>query len=307
MFKKPKLSIIIVNFNTYQYISECLNSIYRSSKLNQSFEVIVIDNASSDKSVNLIKNNFTKVKLISSQENVGFARANNQGIARSKGKYILLLNPDTILEADTLSFMVSFMESHSDVCVATCKVVLANGSLDDGCHRGFPTPWKAFCYFAGLAKVFPSSKLFNGYHLGYQSLDKVHEIDSCVGAFMMIRRNVGDSIGWLDEDYFWYGEDLDFCYRVKKKGWKVMFVPQVRITHFKGVASGIKAHSKKISTADDKTRKLATIARFEVMRIFYNKHYNQKYPFWLSWIVLQAVRLGEAIELAKIEGTANND
>lgn len=296
---KVKLSIIIVNFNTYQFLDKCLKSISESKIPGNDFEVIVVDNASKDNSPVLIKKNYPKVILITNKKNAGFAKANNQAIHLAQGEYILFLNPDTIIPTDTLSFMINFLGKNPKVGVTTCKVVLAAGGLDDACHRGFPTPWNAFCQFSGLSGLFPKSKLLNGYHLGFHDLDKTHEIDACAGAFMLVRRQAGEEVNWLDEDYFWYGEDLDFAYRVKQKGWKIMLVPDVQITHYKGVSGGIKKHSQHLSTADKEIKLLATKARFEAMRIFYEKHYKDKYPWWLTWLVLVGIRVKEYINLLK--------
>ncbi|MDD5600060.1 MAG: glycosyltransferase, partial [Victivallaceae bacterium] len=176
-----------------------------------------------------------------------------------------------------------------------CRVTLPSGEIDDASHRGFPTPWNALCYFSGLSALFPLSDFFNGYHLGYRDMNTVHEIDACTGAFMMIRSFVGEKLGWLDEDYFWYGEDLDFCYRVKQAGYPAYYVPDVSITHFKGIASGIKKHSQSQSTADTKTKKRAQEARFAVMRLFYEKHYKEKYPLIIGLLVNWGISLKKAI------------
>lgn len=293
------LSIIIVNFNTYRYLENCLDSINKANSIIKNIEIIVVDNASKDNSIELIKKKFPHIKLIINRNNTGFARANNQAIAKSLGKYILLLNPDTMVNKNTLTEMLAFMRQHIDVGVATCKVVLPNGQLDDACHRGFPTPWNAFCQFSGLASIFPYSLFFNGYHLGYKDIHKIHEIDSCAGAFMLIKKSVGQKIGWFDEDYFWYGEDLDFCFRLKQHGFKIVYFPYVSILHYKGVASGIKKHSLKYSSADDKIKRIATQARFEVMRIFYAKHYSNKYPSWLKKLIFMGIKLKENINLFK--------
>lgn len=305
------LSIIIVNFNTKDFLKKAIESVFRdleNSKLK--FEVIVVDNGSTDgsqkylrhierewyrnieksKSLNLYSSKCLNFKLIENKKNLGFAKANNQGIKIAKGRYILLLNPDTIVSKGTLPFMIKFMENNQKVGIATCRVELPSGQIDDACHRGFPTPWNAFCHFSGLAKLFPKTEFFNGYHLGYQKMDQIHQIDACVGAFMLIRRQAGEEVDWLDEDYFWYGEDLDFCFRVKKAGWQVMFVPDVKIIHYKGIASGIKNHTQQISTADKKTQKLAQKVRFEAMELFYKKHYQDEYPALVGWLVTKGIR-----------------
>lgn len=304
MSDEIKLSIIIVNFNTTELLNNCINSIYKYTG-KTIFEIIVVDNASKEelRSFDLAQDKITnqelRIKLIKNNKNIGFAAANNQGIKKARGKFILLLNPDTLITNNVLEGVVDFMEENPKVGISTCRVELESGQLDDACHRGFPTPWNSICQFSGLSRFFPKSKLLNGYHLGYCDLDKIHEIDACAGAFMIIRRKAGEEINWLDKDYFWYGEDLDFCYRVKQSGWKVMYIPQFQILHYKGVSSGIKNHSLHFTSADRATKLLATKARFEVMRIFYEKHYKNKYPKWLTWLVLGGIKIKEYINLQK--------
>ncbi|MBI3379897.1 glycosyltransferase family 2 protein [Candidatus Gottesmanbacteria bacterium] len=295
-----KLSIIIINYNSGLYLKKCLLSI-RGSRINKNkYEVIIVDNNSKDMSIaQALTVQDINLLLIKNHKNEGFAKANNKGIEKSRAEYILLLNPDTLLNPEILDVIIAFMDKNKKVAISTCRVDLPNGQIDDACHRGFPTPLNALFHFSGLADIFPKSTFFNGYHLGYKNMDVIHEIDSCVGAFMMIRRTVGEKIGWLDEDYFWYGEDIDFCYRVKEKGYKVVYLPHIRIIHFKGIASGIKNHSYNLSTANKDTKQLATKARFEVMRIFYEKHYKHKYSSWITYLVFAAIKLKEYLNLRK--------
>jgi len=217
------LSIIIVNYNTKDFLKKCLESLYPAiEKTSFKTEVLIVDNASSDDSpqfLNSLKKPYLKV--IISQKNLGFAKANNLALKKAQGRYILFLNPDTLVLPETLLVMMKFMEENPKVGAATCRVELTDGQLDQGCHRGFPTVWNAFCYFSGLGKLFPKSKIFAGYSLSYLPLDKIHEIDAGVGAFLIVRHQAGEPLAWFDEDYFWYGEDLDFCYRLKQKGWKI--------------------------------------------------------------------------------------
>jgi len=248
----------------------------------------------------MIKKKFPNVNLISSKKNLGFAAGNNLGIKMAVGEYVLLLNPDTEIEINTFKIMIDYLKSNPKVGAATCRVELKNGKLDDACHRGFPTPWNAFCHFSGISQLFPNSCFLNGYHLGYQNLDKIHEIDSCAGAFLLVRKEIGDSINWLDEDYFWYGEDLDFCYRVKQKGWKIMYVPIIKILHWKGASSGIRQESKNISNASLETRKKAVMASTQAMRLFYQKHYLKKYPSIITGFVLFGINYLEKRRLTKI-------
>lgn len=290
-----KLSIIIVNYNSAVFLDQCLESLSSPDGIPSDWEVIIVDNASKESieyQVSRVKEKTkSNILLIENEKNVGFATANNQGIKKSIGEYVLLLNPDTVVSQKTFQHLIDFIEKNEKAGVVTPKVLLANGELDDASHRGFPTPWRAFCYFSGLSSLFPSNLFFNGYHLGYRNMDTAHQIESCVGACMLIRRKVGDQVDWLDEDYFWYGEDLDFCYRVKEKGYEVWYVPEVSITHYKGVTSGIKKHSENVSTADAETRKNAQRARFEAMEIFYRKHYQKKYPSFITFMVNKGINL----------------
>jgi GT2 family glycosyltransferase len=298
MTSKNLLSIIIVNYNSYKYLSKCLRSIYKNNK-REDFEIIIVDNASLDNSRNLIRRNFPMVKLIKNMKNEGFSKANNKAIKIATGKYVLFLNPDTIIYKNSLDFPLKYLIDNRRSGVVTCKVMLPNGDLDDACHRGFPTIWNSFCYFLGLAKIFPKSKLFNGYHLGFAEMDKIHEIDSCVGAFLMVKKEVGEKTGWFDEEYFWYGEDLDFCYRVKKSGHQIIYHPFAHILHHKGVTSGIKGDKNDQENVATKTKIIATKSRFRVMKTFIKKHYRQKYPIWLRKIVFLIIGLFEKIILFK--------
>ncbi|RJR30287.1 glycosyltransferase family 2 protein [Candidatus Microgenomates bacterium] len=298
-----KLSIIIVSFNTRDVLKDCLTSLFTHHKTEiakRLFEIIVVDNGSTDETQAMIKKQFPRVKLIQNARNEGFGKANNVAARKTISEYVLFLNPDTIVPVQTLDTLLSYLETHVDVGIVTCKVLLTHGKIDDASHRGFPTPWRALTHFSGLSQLFPRSMFFNGYHLGYQRMDEPHEIDACAGAFLMMRRKVGELVGWFDEDYFWYGEDLDLCFRVKQAGFKIMYVPEVSITHVKGAASGFKKHSKHLAKIDNETRKKLVEARFSVMRTFYKKHYQHKY----SWITMQLVLLGIWIKQKITEMTA---
>jgi len=304
MAKKIDLSIIIVNYNTKDFLKKCLESLYSSiAGSSLLVEIIIVDNGSTDGSlqfINSLKEKDLNLKIIDNKSNLGFAKANNLAIKKSSGRYVLFLNPDTIVQKETLKTMVKFMDKNPKVGASTCRVELTDGRLDQACHRGFPTVWNSFCYFSGLEKVFPKSKIFAGYSLTYLPLDKTHEIDAGCGAFLIVRQPVGETIGWFDEDYFWYGEDLDFCYRLKQKGWQVMFVPTTKIIHWKGAASGILKHSQKVSSASKETKIKAAKASVKVMRIFFQKHYQDKYPKIVYWLVMLGIKLLEKIRLSKI-------
>lgn len=305
--EKIDLSVIILNYNAKLFVKKCLESIERASKDRYKWEVIVVDNASSDGSVEAIKkciSNFSAKgglasdwQLIENKKNLGFSRGNNAAVPKAKGRYLLFLNPDTIVNKNTFSYMLRFMNQHPGVGAATCKLKLPTGGLDEAAHRGFPTPWNAFYHFFVIERIFPTSRFFSGYTLGYLPKNTTHEIDALCGAFMIVRREAGEEMGWWDEDYFWYGEDIDFCYRLKQKGWKIMYVPQVSILHYKGISSGVKRYSREFSTASRKTRRAAAQASIDAMRIFYRKHYIGRYPapvLWLVWAgiwVLEKYRL----------------
>lgn len=286
------ISIIIVNYNTREFLKNCVKSIIGNVSKKINYKIIVVDNASSDGSVDMVKKEFFQVKLIANKVNSGFSKANNQGIKVSEeSRYVLFLNPDTIMQKWTIEKMIGFMDAHKDAGASTCRLVMPNGKIDDASHRGFPTPWNSFSHFCGLGKLFPKSKLFSGYSLDWKNFEKTHEIDVLAGAFMLVRREAGEKAKWWDEDYFFYGEDIDFCYQLKQLGWKIYYVPEVFVTHYKGVSGGIKSVSKEITTASEETKKRATKWRFEAMRIFYGKHYKQKYP----WIITKLVDLGISI------------
>lgn len=296
---KLDLSVIILNYNTKELLKDCLNSIKKAKKNNYSWEIIVVDNASTDGSAEMVKKEFPEMKLIVNEKNLGFAAGNNVGVKKSSGKYVLFLNPDTIVQPETFSMMIDFMKRYSKTGAATCRVELPSGKLDYACHRGFPTPWNALTYFSGLAKIFPKVKCLAGYTLSHLPLEKTHQIDSACGAFLMVRRKAGKEINWWDEDYFWYGEDLDFCYRLKQKNWPIFFVPKTKIIHYKGAASGIQKHSQEVATATKQTKKRATKASTEVMRVFFKKHYQEKYPQPIYWLVMRGIDLLEKFRLLK--------
>ncbi|MBI2009629.1 MAG: glycosyltransferase family 2 protein [Candidatus Chisholmbacteria bacterium] len=227
-----KLSIIITSFNTRVLLKECLTSLKHSQdKLEK--EIIVVDNASEDGSPEMIKTHFKEVKLLKSTRNLGYGRANNLGLKHATGEYILFLNSDTFVPPQTLGYMAEFMASHPDVGVATCQLQLPQGGLDPASHRGFPTPWASFTFFVGLERLFPRSQLFGQYHQGWKNLEATHEIDTPAGAFYLTRKKILRKVGGFDEQFFIYAEDIDLSLRIKKAGWKIVFVPIVSVMHLK--------------------------------------------------------------------------
>ena len=252
------LSIIIVNYNVKEFLQNLLHSIEKASS-NVKKEIIVIDNASDDGSVEVIKEKFPAVKLIDNKINVGFGRANNQGLAVAKGKYILFINPDCIVSEDTFDKMISFFENQTDCGLAGCKILNSDGSLQLACRRSFPGPWTSFTKVTGLSNIFPNSKLFARYNLTYLDENKTLEVDAVSGSFMMIRKEVYQKTGGFDEQFFMYGEDLDLCYRVQKNGYKVFYVHTSQIIHYKG-------ESTKKSNLDE------TKLFYDAMHLFVKKH-----------------------------------
>lgn len=288
------LSIVILNYNTRDLLRECLQSL-RAALTSPDFgpdlwddslgEVLVVDNASSDGSAEMVVDEFPWATVIQSPRNIGFSAGNNLAIPQTRGRYVLFLNPDTTVPPETLPEMLRFMDARPEVGAATCYIELARGGMDLNCHRGFPTPWAAFCHFSKLERIFPKSHLFSRYHLGWEEIDTTHEVEGIEGAFMLVRRDAAEAVrvpscgqGWWDEDYFFYGEDLDFCYRLKEGGWKIFYHPEVKVIHYAGAASGIKGSAKDVTTASRESKERVLQASTDAMRIFYQKHYAKKYP-----------------------------
>lgn len=271
------LSIIIVNYNTKELLKQTVQSVIDTAR-GISYEIIVVDNDSRDGSTVMIKNDFTEVVLIENDENLGYAKANNIGIKRSIGKYVLLLNSDTVVIDNCLSDCVKYMDRNSDIGALGCKVVLRNAQLDHACKRGFPTPEASLFYVLKLDKLFPKSKKFGQYDLTYLSENDINDVDCLIGAFMMVRATVIKEIGLLDEEFFMYGEDIDWCFRIKCAGFRNVYYPVAQIIHYKGQSS--------------KKRRFMTIYEFHrAMYLFYNKHYRKKYNFIVTGVVYVGIAL----------------
>lgn len=267
------ISVIIVNYNVRDFLSNALTSLFRALD-GLTSEVFVVDNASDDGSVELIKKDFPKVHLIQNTRNAGFAKANNQALAVSKGKYLLLLNPDTLVQEDSIRVLMEYFRANPSAGMVGCKILNPDGTLQLACRRSFPTPWTAFTKTFGLSSLFPQSKLFARYNLTYLDPDKSYEVDAVSGSFMMIKRDVYEKIGGLDETFFMYGEDLDWCYRVQKAGWKVMYVPHTSIIHYKG-------ESTKRSNIDELK------VFYQAMRLFVRKHHTGSSMF--EWFIYSGI------------------
>ncbi len=268
------ISIVIVNYNVKDFLSQCINSVFKSETL-LSYEIIVIDNCSSDGSLEVfteLAKDESRLHYFYQYENLGFGKANNLGFQRSRGKYTLILNPDTLLEPDTLQVMFDYMESNSDIGASGCKVLNADKSFQSACRRGFPTPWASFCKLFGLQRLFPNSQLFARYNLSYLNENETNDIDALIGAFMFVRSDILNKINGFDEEFFMYGEDLDLCFRIKQSGYRISYYPNTTIVHFKG-------ESAKRSTINE------TKHFYEAMEIFARKHYG-KSKIFLSFLKL---------------------
>lgn len=301
--KNIDLSIITVAYNSQNEITQWVNSIEKTVK-KYSYEIIISDNSpnrETEKVVKRLQEKHLNITYIYNDANLGFSKGNNVGVKKSHGEYVLFLNPDMVVEEGTIDGMVSFLKETPDAGSATPAVFLPNGKLDDSCHRGFPTPWNSFTYFSGLSKSFPKSKLFAGYNMTYLDFSQTHEIDSLAGSFLLVSRELGEKLHWWDEDYFFYGDDIDFCYRIKKHGYKIYFVPEYKALHYKGLSSGIKEASKERTQATLDTKIWATNQRFSAMEIFYNKHYKKKYPWIVTKVVILAINVKRYNTLKTLE------
>lgn len=276
-----KLSVVIVNYNVKYFIEQCLHSVFAATE-GLDAEVFVVDNNSVDGSVEMIAEKFPQVNLISNSDNPGFSKANNQAIRIAQGEYILLLNPDTLVEQDTLKKCVDFMDAHPDAGGLGIKMIDGKGRFLPESKRGLPTPAVAFYKIFGLSALFPKSKTFGKYHLGYLDKDKTHEVDVLSGAFMMLRKKTLDETGLLDEDFFMYGEDIDLSYRITKSGYKNYYYPEARIIHYKG----------------ESTRKSSinyVFVFYRAMVIFAEKHFSLHHARLFSFLINLAIYLRAGI------------
>ena len=228
-----KLSVIIVNYNVKYFLEQALLSVRRASR-NQEVEVWVVDNNSVDDSVPMVREKFPEVNLIANHHNPGFSTANNQAIRQCSGEYVLLLNPDTVVEEDTFEQCIDFMDTHPEAGGLGVRMIDGTGKFLPESKRGFPSPWVAFCKTVGLSRAFPRSRFFNHYHLGYLDEHEVHEVEVLSGAFMLLRRSVLEEAGLLDEAFFMYGEDIDLSYRIIQAGYRNYYFPKTSIIHYKG-------------------------------------------------------------------------
>ena len=256
-----KLSVIIVNYNVKDFLAHCLDTVCEAVSQIEA-ETIVVDNASQDGSVEMLRERYPWVRTIAGTENVGFSRGNNVGIEQSAGEYVLLLNPDTLVAGDTLQRCIEYLDSNRKVGALGARMFDARGRFALESRRGLPTPFTSFCKMAGLTKLFPKSRTLGRYYMQYLDEYQPHEIEVMSGAFMMLRRKTLDEVGLLDERFFMYGEDIDMSYRITRGGWQNHYVPYP-IVHYKGE-----------STQKSSFRYVHVF--YNAMLIFYNKHFGEK-------------------------------
>lgn len=280
-----QLSIIIVNYNVKFFLEQCLLSVQKAIKEVEA-EVFVVDNNSVDGSCKMVQERFPWVNLIENKKNLGFSKANNQAIRLSSGQYILLLNPDTLVEEDTFEKCIKYMDANQLAGGLGVKMIDGKGKFLPESKRGLPTPWVSFSKIFGLSKLFPKSRFFNTYHLGYLSKNEINEIEVLPGAFMFIRKTVLDEIGLLDENFFMYGEDIDLSYRILKAGYKNIFYPRTTIIHYKGEST------KKGSIN-------YVLVFYNAMIIFARKHFSTKNARIFSFLINIAVYFRATLSLVK--------
>lgn len=277
------VSVVIVHYETPELLLRCLGAL-RAGAGSVRVEVFVIDNASDSFDARAAVRAWPGARVIVNDQNRGFAKASNQGLREASGRYLLLLNPDAIVEPDTLARMVAYMDARPEVGCATPRLVLEDGRLDLACRRSFPTPLRALYRLTLLSRIFPRSRRFGQYNLTYLDEHQEAEIDAPCGAFMMVRAEVVDTVGLLDERYFMYGEDIDWSYRIKQAGWRIAYTPVATVQHVKRAASR-------------RARRRTIRAFYDAMRVFYREHYESSYPRWVSWIIYRAIDLREVLEL----------
>ena len=270
-----KLSVVIVNYNVEYFLEQCLHSVRRAMQGIEG-EVFVVDNNSVDGSLKMLAQKFPEVKVIANKENVGFAKANNQAIRISTGEYVLLLNPDTVVEDDTFSKCIAFMDSHPDAGGLGVKMVDGKGQFLPESKRGLPTAKTAFYKMFGLAKLFPHSKRFARYYMGHLSDDETNEVEILAGAFMLMRKETLDKVGLLDETFFMYGEDIDLSYRITQGGYKNYYFPETRIIHYKGEST-------------KKTSVNYVFVFYRAMEIFAKKHFGNSWAKSFSLLINMAI------------------
>ncbi len=272
-----KVSVVVVNYNVKEYLEQLLLSLQRALA-NFAHEIWVVDNNSVDGSVAHIRRRFPEVKLIENKQNLGFAKANNLALRQAKGDFIVIINPDTVVQEDTFEKLISFFNSHPDAGAATCKIINPDGSFSVDCRHSIPTPLIAFWKVVGLSKLFPQSRVFAKYNLTYLDPNQTYPVPAISGSFMMFRREVIDQVGLFDERFFMYCEDIDLCHRINLAGFKIYYVPTSQIIHYKGEST--------------KKNNLDYVVTFnKALYKFFRKYYAQRSVFLFRWLITLGIIL----------------
>jgi N-acetylglucosaminyl-diphospho-decaprenol L-rhamnosyltransferase len=280
-----RVAVVIVNYNTVDLLRRCLDAVLAST-VPCSLDLFVVDNGSTDGSVASVSERYPNVSLIASQRNLGFAGANNLALERvmerwrraekPPGHAVLLLNSDCFVEPNAIAVASRFLDDHPEVGVVGPKVILPDGNLDLACRRSFPTPSSAFWKLSGLARWIPDSPRFARYNLTYLDPDETYEVDAVMGAFMVVRLEAIDDAGLLDDAFFMYGEDLDWCYRIKQHGWKVYYHPEAWVLHYKGATSSRQSYR-------------LIVEFYRAMYLFHRKHYARSTFPLLNWVITAGI------------------
>jgi len=279
------LSIIILNYNGRLWLEKLLPSL-RKNYLERSgyfVDVVVVDNDSSDDSIDYIRS-LEWIKLIETGKNGGYAFGNNVALKEAKARYVMLLNSDTEIPetGGDLDLLIRYMDGNENAGIITPRLNLENGAMDPACHRGEPTPWASIAYFLKLEKLFSKSETFAKYHQKYKNLKEIHTIDACTGAAMLVRKSAMDKVGLLDERFFMYAEDLDWCKRFRENGFNIIFYPDVNIIHHK--------YKSGILNRDDEMRSKTRVWFYNTMLLYYDKHYASSYPKFFRWFLKTCIK-----------------
>ena len=285
------LAIIIVSHNSKEFLPACLNTVQAAIE-GLSATMFVVDNGGNDGTAEFVRQNYGWCEVIDSRANGGYSFGNNLGLKAAgfpdspRFRYALLLNPDTETPPDSFRNMIAYMDSHPDIGVLGPKLILADGSLDLACRRGEPTPLTSFYYIFGLAKIYPKSPRFGRYNMTFLPEDQTADVDSVVGACMLMRGEAICKAGLMDENFFMYGEDLDLNLRIKKQGYRVVYWPEVIVKHLKG-------------TSTRKRPERMINAFYDAMYVFHHKHYESRYPAPFNWLVYAAIGLVRQYKLLR--------
>jgi len=272
-----RLSVVFLSYNTRDLTEQALRTVLDAAE-GMEVEIFVVDNASHDGSADMVAEKFPAVKLLRNEDNVGFAAGNNVALRQVVGEYVLIINTDTIVRRDTLRALAGFLDEHPEVGACGCKILDPDGTLQLDSRRGFPSPMAAFCKMSGLSRLFPDHPGISRYHMTYLDPEQTAEVEVLSGSCMMVRKAAMDQVGLLDEDYFMYGEDIDWCYRIHKAGWKIFYVPTTEIIHFRG-ESGRGAPLRIL------------YRKSQAMSIFVNKHMTRRFRFFPLWLLQVGIAL----------------